>query len=103
MSSKCKLSAGSSGDAPDRYKSFSGIDCAGNARRVMAYIDHHIIGLQDDKFWRYFQDRRHLTSAAHADELLLLASFVNPVRDLFESKKDAQGLALLDQLEDECF
>lgn len=103
MSSTCKLATDNDAEATDRYKSFSGIDCAGNTRRVMAYIDHHTIGLEDHKFWTYFHGRRHATTGARLDDLLLLASFVNPIRDLFESKEDGDALALLDRLEDECF
>lgn len=103
MSSNCKHDVDVEAEAPDRYKSFSGIDCAGNARRLMAYIDHHTTDLKDDKLWRHFHSRRQSAIGVQADDLLLLASFVNPIRELFEAKSDEQGLALLDQLEDECF
>jgi N(2)-fixation sustaining protein CowN len=87
----------------DRYKSFIGIDCEGNARRVMALIDQHTVDLQEDKFWKYFHGRRHATSGPACDDLLLLASFVNPIRELFETRQDREALTLLEQLEDECF
>lgn len=88
---------------PDRYKSFCGIDCVGNTKRVMALIDHHTRDLQDDKFWKYFYGRRNATTGPACDDLLLLASFVNPIRELFETRQDQEALRLLEQLEDECF
>lgn len=90
-------------DAPtDRYVSFEGIDCAGNTRRVIERIEAHTRG-GNDPFWSYFQQRRNATRGVRCDDLLLLASFVNPVRELFEAHDDAEGLALLERLEEECF
>jgi hypothetical protein len=88
----------------DRYVSFQGIDCEGNTRRVMALIDRYTLGGEPvDAFWTYFHKRRAATLGPRFDDLLLLSSFVNPVRELFEAKDDAEGLALLEKLEDECF
>lgn len=90
--------------ATDRYVSFQGIDCEGNTRRVMALIDRYTLGGEPlDAFWSYFHKRRAATLGPRFDDLLLLSSFVNPVRELFEAKGDAEGLALLEKLEDECF
>lgn len=39
----------------DRYVSFDGIDCAGNARRIMELIDQHmLIPGHSNVFWEYF-------------------------------------------------
>jgi len=90
----------------DRYTTFAGIDCGGNTRRVMALIEHHTL-LQVDRpdaaFWAYFHQRRNARTGVQCDDLLLLASFVNQVRELFESCSDADGITLLEQLEEECF
>lgn len=87
----------------DRYVSFQGIDCEGNTRRVMALIDRYTLGGEPmDAFWTYFHKRRNATLGPRFDDLLLLSSFVNPVRELFEAKGDAEGMALLEKLEDEC-
>lgn len=88
---------------PDRYASFKDIDCVGNTRRVMALIDQHTHDLKEDRFWTYFYERRGATRGVQCDDLLLLASFVNPIRELFESRGDEEALHLLEQLEDECF
>jgi hypothetical protein len=89
----------------DRYVTFLGIDFDGQTRNVMARIDHHTLGEggQDNAFWAYFRKRRQARSGVQCDDLLLLASFVNQVRELFEAQADEEGLAMLDQLEDECF
>lgn len=98
--------AAPSASAPkaDRYASFCGIDCAGNAQRLIERIEQHTLDRDDvGPFWPYFHQRRRATSGVRCDDLLLLASFVNPIRELFEALDDAEGLTLLEQLEEECF
>jgi hypothetical protein len=86
----------------DRYRTFKGIDFEGQSNRMMARIATHTAGL-DDPFWTYFYQRRNATQGMRCDDLLLLASFVNQIRELFENRDDALGLTWLDQLENECF
>jgi len=86
----------------DRYRSFKGIDFDGQSSRMMARIATHTEG-SNDPFWTYFYNRRNATQGMRCDDLLLLASFVNQIRELFESRDDETGLAWLDQLENECF
>jgi hypothetical protein len=89
---------------PNRYLSFSGIDFDGQTRRVLERIDRHTLeGGRDNKFWHYFRGRRQASQGVRCDDLLLLASFVNQVRELFEACDDQEGLAMLDQIEEECF
>ena len=88
--------------AVDRYRSFKGIDCDGQASRMMARIAFHTQA-GHDRFWTYFFERRHATSGIRCDDLLLLASFVNQIRELFETGGDQIALTWLDQLENECF
>lgn len=90
------------GGAVDRYRSFKGIDFDGQSNRMMARIKSHTDG-SSDLFWAYFYQRRNATQGARCDDLLLLASFVNQIRELFEAREDALGLTWLDQLENECF
>jgi len=89
----------------DRYTTFAGIDCEGNTRRVMLRIEQHTreTTRSDAAFWSYFHQRRQARTGVQCDDLLLLASFVNQVRDLFESCGDTDGIALLERLEEECF
>jgi hypothetical protein len=86
----------------DRYRSFKGIDFDGQSDRMMARIQSHTQNT-DDKFWAYFFRRRSATKGMRCDDLLLLASFVNPIRELLEERDDEIGLEWLDQLERECF
>jgi len=86
----------------DRYRTFKGIDFDGQSRRMMARIAEYTTGL-NDPFWTYFYNRRNATQGMRCDGLLLLASFVNQIRELLENRGDALGLAWLDQLENECF
>lgn len=86
----------------DRYRSFQNIDVDGQVQRVMQRIERHTHPVTD-AFWTYFHERRQARSGPRHDDLLLLASFVNPIRDLFEAQDDTQALEWLDQLENECF
>lgn len=87
----------------DRYISFAGIDCAGNARRVMECIDRHIaISGRSNGFWDYFLAKRAGTSGPKVDDLFLIHSNINQVRELFETWDDGEALHLLEQLEEEC-
>ena len=88
--------------AADRYRSFKDIDCDGQASRMMARITFHTQA-GDDRFWAYFFDRRQARSGMRCDDLLLLASFVNQIRELLEAGGDGIALGWLDQLENECF
>ena len=88
---------------PDRYVSFQDIDCDGNARRVMACIDRHLsIPGHSTLFWEYFMKKRAGGSAPRPDDLFLLHSNINQVRELFETWDDDESLQLLVQLEEEC-
>ena len=89
-------------DFVDRYRTFKGIDFDGQASRMLERIDSHTRDA-NDLFWTYFNQRRNATEGVRCDDLLLLASFVNQIRELFEARDDALGLTWLDQLENECF
>lgn len=87
----------------DRYVSFTGIDCDGNARRVMACIDRFLAGSrQAAPFWDYFTAKRAPKSGPSPDDLFMVHCHINQIRELFEEHADASALALLDQLEEEC-
>jgi len=87
----------------DRYVSFQGIDCTGNARRIMEFIDRHqAIPGRSNVFWEYFAKQRAGGSGPKPDDLLLIHSSINQVRELFETWEDEEALQLLEQLEEEC-
>jgi len=89
--------------ASDRYVSFTDIDCDGRAKQIMDYIDAHIIiPERNDAFWEYFTKKRLGGSGPKPDDLFLIHSNLNQVRELFEKWDDNDALKLLFQLEEEC-
>ena len=89
---------------PDRYVSFKGIDCDGNARRMMDILDALRTEDPDElALLALLSERRAAVSGVQCDNLLLLASFVNPIRELCERHENLAVLELLEQLEEECF
>ncbi len=87
----------------DRYISFDGIDCDGNARILMSYIRRHIdTPEKTNKFWEYFKQKAEGGSGPKPDDLFLIHSNLNQIRELFELYEDEESLALLDLVEIEC-
>lgn len=90
----------------DRYASFRGIDCEGNAKivieRILMLIDDPANG---NALWERFRIRlaeAGKLGARKADELCLACSHTYYMEDLFEDVGDEIGLAALRRLEDEC-
>lgn len=87
----------------DRYISFLGLDCDGRATRVMACIDRLLANpANGNKFWDYFMKKRNPPSGPQPDDLLLIHSSINQVRELFETCEDEEALTLLADLEETC-
>ena len=87
----------------DRYITFDGIDCDGNARILMSYIHKHIDDPQKtNKFWDYFRKKAEGGNGPKPDDLFLIQSNLNQIRELFELYEDSEALALLDVVEIEC-
>ena len=88
---------------PDRYVSFIGLDCDAKAARLVERIFSRINepGV-DDPFWTYFKKKMAGALGPRPDNLLLIHSHLNEIRELFEQVNDAEGGKLLDQLEQEC-
>ena len=94
---------GHSNKTTDRYISFEGIDCDGNARRVMEHIERHVaIPGRNNAFWDYFMNKRAGGSGPKPDDLFLIHSNINQVRELFATWQDEEAMALLVQVEEEC-
>ncbi len=94
-------------ERPDRYRSFIGIDCMGDSRRLAAAISRHINDpAKTDAFWEAFKVK--LAQAATGDdryapdELRLICGAVTYIEELFERYGDDEGLALLHRVEEEC-
>jgi len=87
----------------DRYLSFEGIDCSGNARRVMALIEQNRVNSgPKSSFWEYFMAKRQPPSGPVPDDLFLVHSYINQIRELFEECADHAALELLMQVEENC-
>ncbi|MGZ8218646.1 N(2)-fixation sustaining protein CowN [Methylomagnum sp.] len=91
------------GKGTDRYVSFEGIDCDGNARRVMEMIERNMAASGASRsFWEYFMAKRKPRSGPPPDDLYLIHCHINQVRELFEECGDEEALQLLALLEEEC-
>ncbi|MGL4752553.1 MAG: N(2)-fixation sustaining protein CowN [Aeromonadaceae bacterium] len=89
--------------ATDRYVSFEGIDCDGNARQLMAMIYHHIEQPErNNAFWDYFRQKASGGSGPKPDDLFMIHCHLNQIRELFEQWQDQEALTLLDRVEIEC-
>ena len=93
---------------PDRYVTFRGIDGDGNARRLIALLRRHIDDpAKSNPFWEKFKEKLAMADPAKAsggrvlDELFLVHSYINNIRELLEEHDDREALALLHQVEAE--
>lgn len=88
---------------PDRYVSFIGLDCDIKAAGLMALIRRYIDDPQhSNAFWEYFKKKAAGGSGPRPDDLFLIHSNLNQIRELFEQKNDSEALKLLDSIEEEC-
>lgn len=87
----------------DRYVSFVGLDCDAKAARLMRFIRRHIdLPERSDAFWEYFKKKATGGSGPRPDDLFLVHSNLNQIRELFEKHDDVEALALLERVEEEC-
>ena len=87
----------------DRYRTFNGIDCDGNARRLMADIERNIpAATRSAPFWPYFMAKRQPKSGPAPDDLFLIHCHINQIRELFDETGDREAAALLVLIEEEC-
>ncbi|MDP5238057.1 N(2)-fixation sustaining protein CowN [Uliginosibacterium sp. 31-16] len=87
----------------DRYASFIGLDCNGQARRLVALLRPYMDDpARSNAFWQLFAKKLSPTSGPKHDELFLIHAHINILRDQLEQLDDVQALLLLDQIEQEC-
>lgn len=93
---------------PDRYVTFNGIDGDGNARRLVNMLRRHIDDpAKTNPFWERFKEKLAMAGSAAAnngrilDDLFLVHSYINNIRELFEEYEDYAALELLHQVEAE--
>jgi len=93
--------------AADRYVSFNSIDFDGNMAVVLGHLRRYIDDpAKSNKLWERFKERLTKADAEAlpvSDKLLLLHSHTYYMVELFEEHDDAEALAALAKLEEECF
>lgn len=96
------------GKRTDRYVTFKGIDGIGDSRRLMSLLRRYIDDpATTNPFWEQFREKLTLARSGpdapgnRRDELLLVHSYINNIRELFETHDDQQALQLLQQVEEE--
>ena len=92
---------------PDRYVSFAGIEGDKNSCELVAMLRHYIDDPErGNPFWDKFKDKLARVgqpdlSGRCLDELFLIHSYINNIRELFEEYDDLPALALLERIEAE--
>lgn len=93
---------------PDRYVSFAGIDGDKNSRELVVLLRQHIDQPgKSNPFWEKFKEKLsrvgqpEQNGGRSLDELFLIHSYINNIRELFEEHDDLPALTLLEQIEKE--
>ncbi|SFN43721.1 hypothetical protein SAMN05660284_01479 [Formivibrio citricus] len=90
-------------ESPDRYVSFAGLDCDGQARRLVALLRPYMDDPEKrNAFWELFARKLAPESGPRHDELFLIHAHLNILRDQLELHEDHAALELLDKIEHEC-
>lgn len=90
-------------EARDRYVSFVGLDCNGQARKLVAMLRPYMEQPEhSNAFWQLFAKKLAPQSGPHHDELFLIHAHINILRDQLEAVNDVEALLLLDKIEMEC-
>jgi hypothetical protein len=91
---------------PDRYVSFAGIEGDKNSRELMVLLQQHIDDPdKTNRFWEMFKEKLArvgqpgINGERCLDELFLIHSYINNIRELFELYEDEAALALLEKIE----
>jgi len=81
--------------APDRYVTFQGLDCDGNAEQILQHIQH-CLALSHKTSWQaYFRLKLEQREALGQDALFFVGSQVSQIRELFETYDETAALRLL--------
>ena len=93
---------------PDRYVSFLDIEGDKNAQELVKLLRRHIDDPEkSNPFWERFKEklarvgRPELNGGRSLDELFLIHSYINNIRELFEEYEDSPALAVLERIEKE--
>ena len=88
-------------DRPDRYVTFTGIDCEGRTAAVMSAVEA-VAARSASPFWAYFAAQRRLAHERGQDDLRVLHNFLPTLKELLEAEDAGATLALLEDLEETC-
>lgn len=95
-------------EKPDRYISFAGIEGDKNSQELVALLSRHIdVPGKSNPFWEKFKEKLAKVGQPEQnggrclEELFLIHSYINNIRELFEENGDLQALALLEKIETE--
>ena len=89
--------------APDRYVSFRGIDCDGDAERLVSALRRAMTAAgRDDPFWRYFESKLEGARGPAHDALYHVHCHLNDLRDLLARWGEDALAEHLEVLESEC-
>ncbi|WP_006786375.1 N(2)-fixation sustaining protein CowN [Thiorhodospira sibirica] len=87
----------------DRYISFKGIDCNGNAEKLMQQVESYAERAgEHGPLVSYLLNKRTGASGPQPDDLFLIHAHLNSLRELFEAHDDETALELLDWVEENC-
>ncbi|PAT00482.1 MAG: N(2)-fixation sustaining protein CowN [Candidatus Dactylopiibacterium carminicum] len=87
----------------DRYVSFIGLDCDGQARRLVGMLRPYMEDeARSNAFWQLLARKLNPVSGPRHDELFLIHAHLNILRDQLEAADDVEALLLLDKIELEC-
>ncbi|AGA90286.1 hypothetical protein Thimo_1500 [Thioflavicoccus mobilis 8321] len=87
----------------DRYVSFEGNECDECARLIVAEIHDGLGRLDEASPWHdYFRKKLVEVERRGQDELYLVGSQINTLRELFEEIGADAALAILERVEHEC-
>ena len=87
----------------DRYVSFIGLDCNGQARKLIGLLRPYMDDPdQTNAFWQLFARKLNPETGPRHDELFLIHAHLNTLRDQLEMVGNQTALELLEQIEVEC-
>ncbi len=86
----------------DRYVSFSGLDCDGDAGRLIDRLNALIARGAGSRWEGYFSDKLIQNARLGHDHLYFVGAHVNSLRSYFEESDDEASLDLLEHLELNC-
>ena len=94
------------GEKTDRYVTFIGIEGDRNSQELMVLLRRHIDDPdRTNRFWELFKEKLDRVGQPGEnggqclDELFLIHSYINNIRELLEEYNDLPALALLERIE----